>query len=162
MNPNAVIGTGNGGPGNIYPSYLAAGTLVPVVFNGISEAISQTPDPYTGMQQVTYDNPYLPLDKGIYQVPRFFPGYPDRFAGRLRKRKDAIRGGLGRTCGRQPTRARLAWRRPGYLSLRQDSAPLPSRDQPLAGYTQDALPAANQIVGLSVPSATVVSSGPEI
>ena len=28
-NPNAVIGTGQGGPGNMYPSYVAAGTLVP-------------------------------------------------------------------------------------------------------------------------------------
>ena len=52
MNPNAVIGTGNGGPGNMYPSYLAAGTLVPATFNGISTGgYSGTPNPYTGMQR---------------------------------------------------------------------------------------------------------------
>ena len=36
--PTPMIGTGLGGPGNMYPSYLAAGTLVPAVFNGIPTA----------------------------------------------------------------------------------------------------------------------------
>ena len=51
-NPNAVIGTGQGGPGNMYPSYVAPGTLVPAVFNGKSTGgYAQAPNPYTGMEQ---------------------------------------------------------------------------------------------------------------
>lgn len=89
-NPGAAIGTGLGGPGNMYPSYIAAGTLIPSSFNGISTGgYSVAPNPYTGMQIATWNNPCLPLQHGVYQVPRFSPAFPLWFRlGRLRKRQD--------------------------------------------------------------------------
>jgi hypothetical protein len=158
MNPNAVIGTGMGGPGNMYPSYLAAGTLVPAVFNGIPTGYSTTPDPYTGMQQVTWDNPYIPLQHGVYQVPRFSPAFRFGFAWDVTgDGKTAIRGGFGQNLRRTPNailNARVGGT-PVTLPLTQYYGTIASvASNPLAGYTQDALPAANQVAGLSPLAAT--------
>jgi hypothetical protein len=158
-NPNAVIGTGQGGPGNMYPSYVAAGTLVPAVFNGKSTGgYAQAPNPYTGMQQVTYDNPLLPLQHGVYQTPAFSPAIRFGFAWDVfGDGKTAIRGGFGQNLRRLPNsllNARVGGT-PVTLPLTQYYGTIASvATNPLAGYTQDSLPAANQVIGLSPLSAT--------
>jgi hypothetical protein len=152
-NPGAVVGTGLGGPGNMYPSYLAAGTLVPAVFNGISTGYSVTPNPYTGMQQVTYDNKDLPLQNGVYQVPAFAPAFRFGFAWDVfGDGKMAVRGGVGQNIRREPNsflNGRVG-ATPDTLSLTQYYGNIASvATNPLAGYVTGSLPAANQIIGLS-------------
>ncbi|MEP6714401.1 MAG: carboxypeptidase-like regulatory domain-containing protein [Terriglobia bacterium] len=161
QNPNANIGTGKGGPGNMYPSYLAAGTLVPQVFNGISTGgYSTAPNPYTGMQIITNDNPNLPLGKGVYQVPVFSPALRFGFAWDVfGDGKTAIRGGIGQNLRREPNsflNARVGGT-PDTLTLTQYYGNVASvATNPLAGYVIGSLPAANQIVGLSPLGATTL------
>ena len=162
MNPNAVIGTGLGGPGNMYPSYVAAGTLVPAVFNGISTGgYSTAPNPYTGMQQITSNNPNLPLQNGVYQVPAFSPAFRFGFAWDVfGNGKTAIRGGAGQNLRREPNsflNARVGGT-PDTLPLTQYYGAIASvATNPLAGYTIGNLPPANQIVGLSPLGATTLT-----
>ena len=74
----------------MYPSYLAAGTLVPAVFNGIpTGGYTAAPNPYTGMQQITEDNPAHSDEERGLSSSDLLPGFPVRLClGRIRKRKD--------------------------------------------------------------------------
>jgi hypothetical protein len=57
--PSAIIGTGRGGVGNMYPTNLV-GTLVPLTYNGLSTGgYTTTPNPFTGMQVLTPNNPNI-------------------------------------------------------------------------------------------------------
>ena len=163
MNPNAVIGTGLGGPGNMYPSYLAAGTLVPAVFNGIATGgYSTAPNPYTGMQTSLRTIPTFRSRTGSIRF-RLSPrrsgsASPGTYS---ETEKPPSAAALGKTCAGSRTRllnARWAARRIRYRSPNTMAILPVSPPTRLRATSQDNLPPANQIVGLS-PLGTTTLTG---
>ena len=108
--------------------------------------------------RVTWDNPLIPLQHGVYQTPKFSPAIRIGFAWDVfGDGKTAIRGGFGQNLRRLPNsilNARVGGT-PVTLPLTQYYGTIASvATNPLAGYTQDSLPAANQVIGLSPLGAT--------